>query len=385
MKLRRKKEKNDADHLMSLALKGTLLLVLLVAITLGGKTFLLPVIDGLHEKYQDVVDEQKEKFEEKAKKKEDAERAERAEAERVEFLRVRESVMERQGNTPQNLAEGGMLCWKDDELYFIDPGRGNHIFRWTENMGELDEAEELISEECSYLNIWDDWFYYRGEDKQLYRQHIKNGKNECLTDYEDIYEPKFWDGVIYYELPEDDFSLWRMNPDGSGKSWITDGAVLYCCITDERIYFINTYDDRKGYSVKLDGTDRKVWMEKRLGCIDCVDGVIYYSLIDDGGIYRFDNDDPDSAQQISDVHNASFNSYAGWIYFSNRNEDKNRALYKMDLNGEHMTQLTDTPSKMINVAGDWIFFQDGYEDEAENVWKSWYRIKVDGSSKKQIS
>lgn len=178
-----------------------------------------------------------------------------------------------------------------------------------------------------------------------------------------------WSGeYIYYEDQSDDsYDLYRCDLDGSNEVKITDGVVFYCCVTDTRIYYLDTRDGRRGFSVALDGSDKQLWFDGRVGSIDYVDGTVYFTDMDNGGLYRMETG-TSTYTLVSSMTMQSINIYDGWIYFSN--PDNGGALTKANLsNINEVVILSTADCELINVCGGWVqYHADGGPDDDDYYW-----------------
>lgn len=280
------------------------------------------------------------------------------------------------GNSFENISQGGLMVASGDWIYYSNVNTDSTIWRM-----KADESEksQVFSNPAWHISIHNDWLYYRQLNKgYLRRYNLNDGTDEILVN-RDIYEPKVVGNYIYYgDASDDSYDLYRINTDGENEVKITDGIVLYCCVTDKRIYYLDTAENRKGYSVDLDGNDKQLWYAGRVGTIDYVDGVIYFTDAEQGGLYSLNPYDGEITK-ISDFKMWSINIYNGEIYYADGKNDG--ALTKTSLANPNEKQvLSSDKCELINVCGGWVQYHiQGYEEDEEFYW-----ISTDGRDYKKL-
>lgn len=143
------------------------------------------------------------------------------------------------------------------------------------------------------------------------------------------------------------------------------------------IYFINTKDNYKIYSMKEDGTLLKKITDDSVKYINSSEGYIYYSSFSDGDkIYRIKTDGS-KKQRIYKWKSSYINLVGQWLYLSNGNDHSK--LYKVMVNGSSEKQLNNDETEYINVGGGWIY----YSNKTDN--SCIYRIKTDGTGRQKIN
>ncbi len=268
------------------------------------------------------------------------------------------------GNSFENLSQGGILVASGEWIYYVS--QSNNFTIWKMRADGTDQTL-VSSTSARHISMLDDYLYYRAiETGYLHRLNVETGDDTVLV-ARDIYEPKVVGTYIYYEDQSDDsYDLYRCELDGSNEVKITDGVVFYCCVSDTRIYYLDTRDGRKGYSVALDGSDKQLWFDGRVGSIDYVDGTTYFTDLDNGGLYKM-KDGEETYEQISSMTMKAINIYDGWIYFSDA--DNGGALTKVNLSDTSEVVILSTAScELINVCGGWVQYHAPGEDDDEGYY-----------------
>lgn len=163
-----------------------------------------------------------------------------------------------------------------------------------------------------------EWFYY-STGEGLYRMRLDGSEKTQLTDVACSYLGVI-DGFVYYYASPSPGSegIHRMGTDGSQDTVIYTGMLEDMRIVDERIYFKNSLDGLKLYSVAIGGGDVR--------CEGDTES-LYYLTIWDGLMY--------------------------WA-----NDEDGRCLYRANLDGSEATKLTSSAVDSITVADGWIMYND---------------------------
>lgn len=280
------------------------------------------------------------------------------------------------GNSFENISQGGTMVAYGEWIYYSNVNADSTIWRMKPDGSE---QSQVFSIPAWHISIYNDWLYYRQLDKgYLCRYNLIDGTDEILVN-RDIYEPKVVGNYIYFEDASDNsYDLYRVDVDGRNETKLTDGIVLYCCVADKRIYYLDTAENRKGYSVNLDGKDKQLWYAGRVGTIDYVDGIVYFTDADNGGLYSLDPYDGEIAK-ISNLTMWSINIYNDDVYYADGKNDG--ALTKTSLSNPDEKQLLSSDKcELINVCGGWVQYHiQGYDEDEEFYW-----VSTDGSEFKQF-
>lgn len=125
---------------------------------------------------------------------------------------------------------------------------------------------KLNDEESIYTNICDGWLYYSNlfGDGDLYKKKIDNSERTTMNgkdlrgDYvKNINAYKGW--IYYVIMPESGKrKLYRIKPDGTEKTLLTDKIRGNITIMCDKIYFENIYDHSYLYRIELDGRNLEI-------------------------------------------------------------------------------------------------------------------------------
>ncbi|MDF2843509.1 MAG: hypothetical protein K0R00_1935 [Herbinix sp.] len=148
-------------------------------------------------------------------------------------------------------------------------------------------------------------------------------------------------------------------------------------IQDEKIYFLNGYDNGTLYSMNINGSDKRklnyVWTTWFYVSSD----QIYYQNGQDGKIYVM-NIDGSGQQKLNDYEFRNFKFVDDRIYYSN--DDDEYTLYSMNTDGSDRMKLNNDMPTCMNVFGDRIYYSNNlYGDHGI------YSVKTDGTDRIRLN
>lgn len=144
-----------------------------------------------------------------------------------------------------------------------------------------------------------------------------------------------------------------------------------CAIQGDRIYFGNSYDDGKLYSMKTDGSDMHKLIDEWVQWFHVSGNLIYYQNSSDKICVM--NIDGSNQHKLNDDKAFEINVADGKIYYNN-----DFTLYSMNTDGSDRRKLYEDDPLYMNVAGDRIYY-------AGSGVKGIFSIKTDGSEKTKLS
>ena len=163
-------------------------------------------------------------------------------------------------------------------------------------------------------------FYFSASDGALYKMRLDGSEKTQLSD-EKVCSIGVIDGYIYYAtrgstgMPE---NICRMTTEGKQNTIIYNGIFEDMMIVDGRIYFKNSIDGLKLYSIALDGSGMR--------CEGDTTGLYYLTL------------------------------WGGKMYWAS--EQDGRCLYRANYDGSDAEKLTTGPVDSITAADGWILYND---------------------------
>jgi len=222
------------------------------------------------------------------------------------------------------------------------------------------------------------------------------------------------DNYIYYENYNEDYTIYRINLDGSGKTLIDDSynymlnsfgdwiayhkqQVRYFAKPggteniEMRFLDLALYADKYGIKPYVeDLSNRGNYIANNKGrAIAAKEGEwIYYikpvnpnsiQYTYAGNIYKVKEDGTGETLVCSDIA-SNINVKDGWIYYT-RVIFGSDSIYKIRTDGTGKTQLkTDIKANqdILQIVGDWIYYNEGY------AGRSIMRMKLDGSNRQSL-
>ncbi len=220
------------------------------------------------------------------------------------------------------------------------------------------------------------WVYYANanDGDKLYKMSPDGSNKTKLTD-DPVTNINVFGDKIFYVVPIIPHGLYRINSDGSKHKKIFSSGVRYVNMIGDWMYYVDEDDSDKIYKATVDGLKKTNLNNDQSDDVQVVDDWIYYvNQTDYNRIYkmRINGDD----RQMLHTYRANNMVVAdGWIY-SYGGEDA--GIYKMRTDGSDQEQLSTIRSDHLHVAGDWIYYAN--RDDAETM----YRMRTDGSDNEKI-
>lgn len=181
------------------------------------------------------------------------------------------------------------------------------------------------------------------------------------------------DNQLFFQNFKDERKLYSMDLDGSNINKLSDNRISDFTVRNNSIYYIDI-DNEKIIVINTDGTNKKV-LENTNACFNI--GVykdwVFYTSFD--GIYRIKKDGSE-LEKISDIFVHTLNVYNGNVYFSPIYREF-EGLYKSDLDGKNTIQIYDRSVTDFLIYENNIFFHHFQSD-------SLYKIATDGSNLEKL-
>jgi hypothetical protein len=187
---------------------------------------------------------------------------------------------------------------------------------------------------------------------------------------------------IYYSNPADEGRLYKMKPDGSGKTKLSDNKdAEYINVVGGWVYYA-----RSGsyiYRVRTNGKDEAQLSKTAATYVSVVDGWIYYhNKADKGAIYRMKTDGSE-VTKLNSQTSSYINVADGWVYYIDITGSQlvKGPAYRMRVDGSEQTRLGDRIVSNLNVAGGYLY----YTEHPEGGEVTTGRMKLDGSEATTIA
>ncbi len=177
---------------------------------------------------------------------------------------------------------------------------------------------------------------------------------------------------VYFALPSDDYSIYKMRTDGTGIKKIADARGDSINVIGDWLYYRNLSDERKPYRIRTDGTNKEGPLFTGAGDMVVTKDWIYYL---DGGIYKTQ---PDTGEIVSlvDGQNASMSVYDGWVYYCTGGN--NSEFCRISIDGGEPQKLLNGWMIHYDTSDGWIYYQ--INSNGDSVW----RMRPDGSEQTEL-
>jgi len=290
-----------------------------------------------------------------------------------EIIPTSELEVSAAGNTPGNIVNGGLAASQGDWIYYRS-NDGGKIYRVNHDGTML---EKVNDDDSWYINIANDWVYYRTWDggRKIYRIRT-DGSNREMISAANAWYISVVDDWIYYRDQDDNDKTYRISLDGKRQDLISDQWAGWKNILGNWIFYINRNDDNTIYRTKIDGTENQKINNTNADWLVTSDSWLYFrNLEDEGKIYRIRNDGGEK-KKISDNQAIYLNTYDGWLYYSNLSD--NSKIYRIRTDGKDEQKINEDSSSFLNIVNGWIYYRN-WSDGGKV-----YKIKTDGSNRRIV-
>jgi hypothetical protein len=302
------------------------------------------------------------------------------------------------GNTPGNLANGGIVAQQGDWIYYTiissvssdtTKPNGQLCKIRTDGSGEV----KLNSDVSFNINVVGDWIYYVNvQPGNIFKIRTDGTGKTKLNSNEsrNIYVVGDW---IYYQ--DDQSYLCKSRTDGTGETKLgeTEGPSFFNVVGDWIYYivpYVNNSDDSCIYKIRTDGTEETMILSDREDflSINVVSDWIYYvigSAHGYGNLYKIHTDGTGKTE-LSNDKIANINVVGDWIYYVIGSAPSDYAqsygdLYKIHTDGTGKTKLSNKKIAKINVVGDWIYYINSPDGKTGDFT---YKIRTDGTENQKV-
>lgn len=225
----------------------------------------------------------------------------------------------------------------------------------------------------------------------------------------------FAGGQVFYINTNDDYQIYRMNPDGSGKEKMDDSTAFRLVADGDWLYF----SGMELFKIRSDGSEKikldnlwldelavgNGWLYAEEGQSDTSgisrrrtdggqseflneyqitnlvlegDNLFYRNVDDNYTLYRTKIDGTDEQRLTDDpLDYSGLAVQDGWVYYANDSESSK--LFRIRVDGTERTRLGDDYASYLAVSGEWIYYSNG--DDGGKL----YRIRTDGSKREKLN
>lgn len=233
------------------------------------------------------------------------------------------------------------------------------------------------------------WYYISSdEDQALFKMRPDGSERTKVTDgyIGDFNIVRDW---FYYTNSAG--HLWKMRLDGTEKSLVYDGRIDNYIIIDDYLFYI-VYENfaYNTYRMKLDGSDKQLLVQEGAS-FSYFDGDYYYFLdMDDwSALYRIhiagDGSDKTMVYQHTTIFERKIIVQGNQLYAI-----ASDGIWHIDLETKERKQLTTSEGHDMNLDEEWLYYEDkeAAKDASGNSMDfsaSFYKVRLDGTDKQMIS
>lgn len=284
-------------------------------------------------------------------------------------------IVHTSGNIPSNLMNSGFVAAQGDWIYYTDPVNVG-LYRMKNDGSGVSCIKNAFA---TYINVSGDRIYYLDtRSRGLFiagsgKIHDDNfGMISISGDW--VYYLNKNDNMLYkvYKNGLDRTSLCGEFRTSSGNHSISGISCSHMCVGNDLIYFFaefkNEHEEDGIYSMRNDGSDKRLITRDKCDMLCAEDGYIYFVTPGDRGLYRVKTDGTGKEKLHEGVN--TFNLSSGLIYFAT-----SKGLFKMNCTGDFISKLCNDSTDKINIVSDWIYYFNS--NDANRL----YRIRPNGTGK----
>lgn len=273
----------------------------------------------------------------------------------IKFFSQEAMDAEKRGNTVGNVNNFGNVAEEDGALYYFNGG----LMRWADG-----QAVQVADISGGWISVCDGWVYYADyeADSAVCRVRTDGSQRQVLAEQTAKYV-SVAAGKVFYVVDEDtdaeENGIYCVNIDGTENRRISKYNASNLFYYGGRLYFTNQKDNKRIYSIDLNGDGAKVVTSTEASCMAIEDGWIYFG--GDSGIYKIHPDG--TGRKLLIATKASFiNATQGRIYWTDYNilasSPTNSGIYSMDRNGGDVQQIYASSTFGVGLAGGSLYFND---------------------------
>jgi len=219
-----------------------------------------------------------------------------------------------------------------------------------------------------HVAIQGNWVYYSGHSRGETRKVHINGSGDIEISKNNARYKNILGDWIYYSNNNMGRKIYKVRTDGSERTLISNDWSEFLCAINNWIYYVNVSDDCKVYKIRTDGCERTKLNDDRCSFLNVSNNWIYYVKNDNEYNFtnRYSNNNPPNGKIykmhingnthtcLSDEEAGYINVINNYIYYSNISEGGK--IYKIQTDGYGKEKITDHEAKYLNVVDDWIYY-----------------------------
>lgn len=173
------------------------------------------------------------------------------------------------------------------------------------------------------------------------------------TDNDGVYSLNLVDNVLYYINVYDNFAIYKVNTDGTGREKLVDSDVRFLQVKDNWMYYTNFGDDSL-YKAKLDGTSQtKLADTSEPYTLGIYEDYIYFADNKREGFFRIKTDGT-NREKLTSEEITYFDVYKELLYYVSETDDG--FVNHMTLEGEKRGRVLNESINSFNITDDRFYF-----------------------------
>ena len=282
------------------------------------------------------------------------------------------------GNTLSNISNNGLAALYKGDIYFVNIYRGEDLYRQCGKM-----YAQITEDKVKGINIINDTIYYTTLTGSLKKIDINGENSETILDG-DVDNIIVTEEHIFYVNTFDKYSIYRYDLNTKENKKICSNICDKINLYNGYIYYINCTDDLDWYGsgnihkVDINGEKDEMVIDILTNNIIVDNNNIYYILEEyNHKISRF-NIESNNIEDIIEKAVSTFSINNDNIYFGNLDDEGK--LYKVNINNKVVEKISDDIPENINIAGEYMYFANSAYGYPYRL----YKMKLDGSEKQMV-
>ena len=267
--------------------------------------------------------------------------------------------------SPGNIANSAFFGFQNDEMFYTanyDLGILNL------ETGELSKVKNGGGNH--YVVMGD--LVFQSNIMGLNRVNLSTG--EILNLSNDFALNLNYDGQwLYYVNDKEDKLIYKIRPDGSERTQISDlDNVSIMILYKGKLYFNRYWNSHELYSMETDGSNLNMLDDQWIDFFIIENDMIYAMQEDDPGLYKYNLDGSGKAK-LTDQYGSFMNVCQGYLFYPNDLDGNN--MYKMNLSDYSTEKVLDFPVNYTFSHGDYLYFYNVQDYESKI-----YRMAYDSNT-----
>ncbi len=211
--------------------------------------------------------------------------------------------------------------------------------------------QKVIDDSCSGFTISDNNIYYiKNEDGSIYSLKIGESTSNLINKTNANWNIETIDEWIYYSTDE---GIFKIQKDGLDAVKIFDNLPNEMLINKNILYFSCNQENLEGiFKIEPDSQNITQIYDKQVSSFKIQNNdLILCDINDNYNLYKISLEENSNVQKITQfgLSTSAFDIYNNNIYFITENLANISILYKMDLSGNELKEISEIDSTFIKV------------------------------------